>query len=317
VVPVLALAAAAGAARPELHPGYGTLAWAPGGEIAFGAVGIEGVYAVRADGGGPRRLAAFGDGDSSLDWSPDGARLLVSSGGAVSVVADGRARRVATGYAAVWSPDGRRMAFSGRGGFFIARADGSGRVLVARSRYVEQAANVTWSPDGTRIAYVACRAPAGSYGCEHSSSFDVFTSSAGGGARRRVTAKTGFPQCVTWSRTGVLAWATGNGTTAVARPGAPVRLLRPGGGCPVWSPDGRRLVVATATGLGFVDADGTGRRYVRLGIAGTADDPVWSPDGRTVALRVVPASGNPAGLARLFTFRVGGVGFRRLPLPEP
>ncbi len=51
-----------------------------------------------------------------------------------------------------------------------------------------------------------------------------------------------------------------------------------------WSPDGRRLVVATSKGIWLMDADG--RNRVRLASSGEQQyfgSPSWSPDGRSIA----------------------------------
>jgi Tol biopolymer transport system component len=289
----------------------------PGNDVAFVAVDGRGSYAVAISSGRTRRIAAVGDDSGTLAWAPDGRRLLISSRGAIYVAANGRARRVAAGFAAVWSPDGQRIAFSGAKGFYVAGADGSGVTLIAPSSYIELAPTVAWSPTGDRIAYVACRAPRGSSACEHALAFDVYISSVATRVRHRVTTTTGFPQCVAWSRAGFLAWMTGERTTAVARPGRRIHTFRPGGGCPVWSPDGHRLAVVSATGIVLLGADGTGRRTVPLPVDATVADPVWSPDGKTVAVLVVPNGGNPTSLAQLYAVRPSDGSVRRVRLPRP
>ena len=51
---------------------------------------------------------------------------------------------------------------------------------------------------------------------------------------------------------------------------------------PVWSPDGRRIVVASGSTLVLVNADGSGSRVLFDG-ANQSVNPSWSPDGSTIA----------------------------------
>jgi Tol biopolymer transport system component len=68
---------------------------------------------------------------------------------------------------------------------------------------------------------------------------------------------------------------------------------------PAWSPDGSRMVFATCTGLGAVNADGTGFHMLTnappcaTGLVDTTPfldtTPCWSPDGtKIVFARIVP-----------------------------
>jgi dipeptidyl aminopeptidase/acylaminoacyl peptidase len=59
------------------------------------------------------------------------------------------------------------------------------------------------------------------------------------------------------------------------------------GGCPAWSPDGKRLAVGSGRGIVVMDADGGNRREITrnpraVGPGGDAY-PSWSPDGRWIA----------------------------------
>jgi Tol biopolymer transport system component len=314
VLPFAATAAGATIVRPA--PGS-AIVWGPGQDVTFEPAG-GGIYVVGADGSGLRRLTSMPNSDD-LDWSPDGRTLLFSRDVVIyELRAGGQIIRVAKGAGARWSPDGRRIAFSGNGGFYVSRADGTGAVLVAKSRYTESAGPPAWSPDGRYIAYVACRAAYGSWGCEHASAFDVYVSRVTGGPRRRLTSKPGFPICVTWSRTGWLAWSTGSGRTALMRPGGRVRLVLPAGGCPVWSPDGRRFVVSTTTragdGLGFLNADGTGRHYLTLTRPSgpTLGTPAWSADGQSLAVPADQVTASQTDFTYLYTLDADGSHLRRI-----
>ena len=109
---------AAGCASYPHHVSFATIdadpAWSPDGRfVAFASSRLGGgIYVVRQDGSGLRRLIP----------------------GAVSDV--------------VWSPDGRRLAYLGRGGLYVASANGDGRSRILGRRYSSPA----WSPDGRSIA---------------------------------------------------------------------------------------------------------------------------------------------------------------------
>lgn len=100
-------------------------AWSVRGRIAFSRG--TGVYAIRPNGKGLRRLTS----GSSPDWSPGGRRLALVRDGVIYILSGGRARRLrGTGQAVgnpVWSPDGRRIAFDSDSG--IATIGIQGHVL--------------------------------------------------------------------------------------------------------------------------------------------------------------------------------------------
>src|SRR5581483_4768533 len=281
-------AAAAGAApAAPLAPAPEVAVWSGSSSIVFGAAGRHGgIYLVRRDGSGLRRLTTAGGGDGGLAISPDGRTVLFASGGAIFRIGiDGTGlRRVTAGFSPSWSPDGRRIAFARNDGVYLARADGSGARKLVTDRYPESAAP-TWSPAGDRVAYVACTAPFLSRPCEHQYGFDLYTIRKTGSGKHRVTPRSGFPQCPSWSRAGRLAFLTEDATVAIVQPSGRLRTFRPGG-CPVWARGGGRLAVATATGASLLGAGGGGRRRIAIlpGSHTLFRSVAWSADGTTLAL---------------------------------
>lgn len=146
--------------------------WSPDGrQIAFAGVyrSAAALFVVNADGSGLRRVRGPSDGgtaDVSVDWSPDGSRLVYAweptpSHLFVVSVRGGRPRKLTRGgsenLSPRWSPDGRTVAF--------VRVTSCGRscdraalttVVVGRSRLrrlVENAFDPSWSADGSRFVF--------------------------------------------------------------------------------------------------------------------------------------------------------------------
>jgi Tol biopolymer transport system component len=267
----------------------GGLSWSPDGtRIAFDAVrGLQpGIWVVRADGSGLRKLAAGWD----PVWSPQGNLIAFRARDGIRVVgaAGGAPRRVTRGAEdgfPAWAPDGSRLAFlrnvesrqtqvlytvPARGGA-LRRHFGGGFGLTITRR-------PQWSPDGRRLAFAA-----------GVGTFNVYVAQARGGAPRRLR-RGDWPA---WSPDGRrIAYTLGSALHVMNADGTRSRRVRSESGSdfsagPTWSPDGRRLLFATFRlqrdlEIAVVNADGTGLRQLTRN---TVHDfsPVWSRGRRQVA----------------------------------
>jgi Tol biopolymer transport system component len=138
-------------------------AWSPAGRrLAYErSNGERGIYVVRADGGGSRRVIS---GEASGPaWAPDGKRLAYVVGGSLWIarLSGGRALRLKTGDYLVdrpaWSPDGGRIAFGAnlRGDTLdvafsvrgVSIHGGRAQLLVG------DGSDPAWSPDGASLVY--------------------------------------------------------------------------------------------------------------------------------------------------------------------
>lgn len=133
--------------------------WSPDGHrIAFVSdrLGKPQIFTMNSDGGNVQRLTHAGGYNVNPAWSPKGDKILyVRSGGGFqiySVNIDGTGDTQLTNNGSnenpSWSPDGRFITFSskrgGGDGIYVMRADGSGQILVGKSRGSGTQPN--WSP---------------------------------------------------------------------------------------------------------------------------------------------------------------------------
>jgi hypothetical protein len=124
--------------------------------VAFGRLSPRGLWAVRTDGRGLRRVAARG---FYPDWSPDGKALVLADGGTI-VLQPLRGRRRVVAHGATlglpkWSPSGRWIAYvdsaakPGEKGLWAVRPNGTQRHRVAR----DAPSTFAWSPDSRSLAF--------------------------------------------------------------------------------------------------------------------------------------------------------------------
>jgi dipeptidyl aminopeptidase/acylaminoacyl peptidase len=215
---------------------------------------------------------------------PGGGRLLVTVGGRSSVAgawvasADGSRRRLGDYEGASWSPHGR-FVVAWRGGELTAvEPNGLVRWSLTRRGPI---ATARWSRGlGYRIAYVsgtALRVVAGD----------------GTGDHRYAPASDVAPA---WRPDGahVLAYVDRRDHVRVAEVDSRRQLWRSaqvGGATELaWSPDGRRLLIATPAGWRVLGADGLVLSRGQPPRGFTIDDVAWAPDGERIA--VVRRSGS-------------------------
>lgn len=161
----------------RLHAHGDAPAWSPDGtQIAFldESSGPGKLSVLRADGGQPRLLSHNGRADESdimsLDWSPDGTRIVYDeylwddSAEQTRIRAiglDGRgARTLRAGSCPRCSPDGRRIGFNltedeqGRERMAVMGGDGSGaRPLRFADDGRSDSVFYAWSPDGSQVVF--------------------------------------------------------------------------------------------------------------------------------------------------------------------
>src|SRR5262245_23787147 len=260
---------------------------------------------------------------SSLEWSPDGSKLLALRWGygvRALEVTDATGTVVWTidqRYAddGRWSPDGTRIAFvhvypepALDHVLFVASSDGR-----LRTRIAAHVREYSWSPDGTKLAYAACARLCGPSRAQGAHRLVIADATgrraphpvpppAGAGAPGRTLTD------VHWSPDGsLIAFVSHDDVGAhlnVIHPdGSSLRRVADGDprdhwsslGSVRWTPDGSLIAFVShddvGTHLNVVHPDGSSlRRVADMGEPLVDFD--WSPDGKRLAL-VVPAGPTP------------------------
>jgi Tol biopolymer transport system component len=248
-----------------------------------------GVYAIRPDGKGRRRLALPSPPVSEVVRSPDGTRILYTRDVDgrrslfVALVSGEGERRLATPEPAggivlqrsAFSPDGRRVAFTTYTGcgwrcsttaLSLVNVDGTGLEMID-----DRGDAPSWAPGGSRLAYAGRGIRV----------YDLRTrtSHALGDGYRPTWAPRGnrIAYLVVKRGYGVLCFVNADGSRrscVLGRTAADV----------VWSPDAKRVAFNEQgpAWLGVVGADGRGLRLFR-DRRNRARPAAWSPDGRRLA----------------------------------
>lgn len=297
---LLALLVALGAgaltvgSRLSLLPAVATLpgpvGLADNGLIAYDSAGD--IWVANPDGADPRQLTTSPALEHSPAWSPDGTRLAYWSQAAVGAASD----------------------------LVVARADGSGPVIVFTDEAGDVPFRTDWAPDGSRLAFSLCTDTADP--CAER----IFVVAADGSGSAQVGDPTLTAQRPDWSPDGSLLAFQGTpsdggaGAYVMAPDGTGVRRLAqlPEGDdynafVVDWSPDGSGIVTQAGTPQDIWSIAAEGDAAVNLSDEPVKDDGVawWSPDGAHVAylrgmseLSVVAADGT--GTRSLGVFPSGG-----------
>ena len=201
----------------DFEVGFESPSWSPDGEkIAFmrttrvdfvnsspssavPATGPSGLYMMRPDGTGLRKLSKQMSYAQSPLWSPDGKEIAFSGAGEKKYVVNAggteprelmpHVRDHISSYS--WSPNGKKIAFAavhyrGELDIYGIDADGSGQTNLTNTKTITEDAP-SWSPEGKQIAFT--RADAGDVYVDH----DVYVMNADGTGRTRLADNASSP----------------------------------------------------------------------------------------------------------------------------
>jgi len=228
--------------------------------------GPTGLFAIRPDGSGLRRLTPSSLDVASFEWAPDGSRIAY---------------------------------LDRHGALRLVRPDGTGGERLAASSPLRSPWSLSWSPDGKAIAVYARDPHTPPPPRNSGEKLRIYVIPTGGGAPRRLPS--GDAQSLDWSPQGdEIVYGDGSGRQRIIRTdGSKSRPFFPrpqtrGKGLPTWSPDGahvgfigfgglvrRGRFTDRYAGIYVADADGnklhlvTSHAYNEYGFA-------WSPDGRNI-----------------------------------
>jgi len=238
--------------------------------------GLTELYSINADGSNRRRLTNNSAMDVYPNWSPDGEKIVFSSGRGGNtrkiyvMNADGSNQtRLSSSDSQQynddepsWSPDGRKIAFisdpeNERFNIYIMNSDGSNRQNLTNAQQGDDL-KPSWSPDGNEIVFESSRA---GYN-------DIYKMNSDGSNVQRLT-------------------NDGQNQDNTSEPN--------------WFPGRKIVFTSTREGNNTIytmDSDGSNQRRIGLVDYSARLDPCWSPDENYVAfaygtgqIRIIPADG--------------------------
>jgi WD40 repeat protein len=279
-----------------------SVAWTPDGK-ALASASMDGLVKVwdLATVQGPPVLKSFGGAVKAVAFTPDGGGVAAVDQGGILLVSD-----VATGaprlrhqlkvefgfnFCATFAPDGRTLAGGGPRATVELYDVASGQKRQALPGHAGVVYCLAFAPDGKTLA-------AGSGEAQKAGAIKLWDT-VKGRELRTLMGYEGHVQAVAWSPDGkMLAGGAKDGTVKLweaatgkerlsflAGPGKEQLGFLGWGGVKAlaFSPDGRRLAVATGSTITLRDA-GTGKVLVTLeGYSHEADSLAFSPDGRRLA----------------------------------
>ena len=287
------------------------------------------LYVMPADGGEPTKLTTLDNGVSSVTWSPDGSSLAFVSpvGGPREPESEDERRksrpaRVITSLKYRLNAEG--FIYDRRPHVFVVAIDGTAPVQLTDGDFID--ADPTWAPDGQSIVFVSARHAER----DDDDASDLWRVPVKGGAPQRLTATAGPVLLPAFSPDGrTLAYLARPGRNAFGRNVRVFTIPSTGGeaacltsaldrSCgalhvrPLWSPDGRSMIVAVEdhgdTGLWRVAAQ-SGEMPTRVvGGERALNGFSSSADGRLVAF----TASDPLAPPEAFVCRADGTGERQL-----
>jgi Tol biopolymer transport system component len=275
------------------------------------------IYIVSPDGSSLKRLTNNFDGDGSVSWSPEGARLaeITLNGRLFLLHANGgpapaRLAEKVESLPASWSPDGTRLTFGRGGKLWIVDSDGGGLVNVPVKGV--DLFNPVWGPDGNTIAFMGFRGNP-ERGNQRGGVYVVNLKRG----RATPVATSAFPNLSypAWSPDGRKIAFQRNppqpGLFVVNPDGSGLRRLTDGRWDleAEWSPDGEKIAFIRYRH----EFDGGGTLYLADVATGTlfapafdlrSSEPTWSPDGTEIAF-IGPVPGKPT-MGELYVMSIDG-----------